>query len=33
MELKIDKPIAAETYELAEIEPGIIERKVRAAVK
>jgi hypothetical protein len=31
--LKIDKPIAAVTYELEEIEPGVIEKMVKAAVK
>jgi len=31
--LKVDKPIAEVTYELEELEPGVIEEMVRAAVK
>ena len=29
----VNKPIAAVTYELEEIEPGVIEAMVKAAVK
>jgi predicted GTPase len=31
--LKVDKPIAEVTYELEELEPGVIEEMVRAVVK
>ena len=31
--VKINKPIASVTYELEEIEPGVIEAMVKAAVK
>ena len=31
--LKVDKPIAEVTYELEELEPGVIEEMVRAIVK
>jgi predicted GTPase len=31
--VKINKPIAAVTYELEEMEPSVIERMVKAVVK
>ncbi len=30
--LSVNKPIATVTYELAEVEPGVIEEMVRAVV-